>query len=185
MIEDASNLDYWADKLGLNQISDEIYDKKRISLIGKIHELASNSQLSSIFEVEIKKLLRENYPGLSEFMLQINVARNSGNLQGVRDAKVAFGDFNTVKVQQFIAFANHVHRYYCKHSSEDACTYCDSHQLPNLEYYEGKSLQENLDEESFYEGLNGNSHQELEPLKILKAKSIQERIKEKKKKSDN
>jgi hypothetical protein len=175
MIKDASNLDYWAEKLGLNQISDEIYDKTKISLIGKIHELASNSQLSSVFEVEIKKLLRENYPGLSEFMSRIDVARNSGNLQGVRDAKTAFGAFNTVKVQQFIAFANHVHRYYCKHSSEDACTYCESHQFPSLEYYEGQSLQERLDEECSCEGVNGDLSEELEPLKVLKTKSLKGR----------
>lgn len=175
MIEEAKILDSWAERLGLNEISDEIYDKKRIDLISKIHELASSS--SSVFETEIKKLLKENYPGLSEFMLQVSMARKSGNIQGIEDAKIAFGTFNTTKVQQFIYFANHVHRHYCKHNGEDTCTYCDGRQLPSLEYYEGQSLQEHLDAADFYEDLNGDSPQELESLKVLKTKSLKEREK--------
>ena len=168
-------LDYWAERLGLNKISDEIYGKKRVNLIREIHNLASSSP--SVFEISIKKLLKENYPGLSTFISQVNIAREAGDLRGIENAKIAFGTLNTTKVQQFIDFSNHVHRHYCKHSSEDACTYCDGRQLPSLEYYEGQSLQESLDAADFCEDLNSNSPQELETLKVLKAKSLKKREK--------
>lgn len=136
-------LNLCAAMLGLTEVDEDICKRTKISLLGKIHELAADSDSDSIFENEVKQLLIENYPGLKEFLLSVKDSRDK---DGIKKAQIIFGADNILKIRHFLNFAYHVQRYHCKHSDEETCRYCDCHKAPSLDDYEGRGLQDRLDD---------------------------------------